>query len=280
MEKNKFNQNSHARRLALRIFTLALCVFALTVSFSQRPFAEKKTEYAFAFYSSGTSTSDQGQIRSLFADMKKTIFVRENFVFTPIYFSNEKYLLRAAKKGEIDFVISSDDYAAYRLVKEYRFQPFLNILYLDLKARKHCIYIKSNKNFRDVKDLKNARISTGATPLDYIMIRHIVGEDPLFFFSSMKKAKDGFSNFYALGLDTCDAIYASDIAYNMMKKTNPGPLKGVKELACAKTTIPFQAIYYSKKVPKPVIERLRAIAKNAYKNPVLKKWQPIHAIQM
>jgi ABC-type phosphate/phosphonate transport system substrate-binding protein len=262
-------------RFALRIFTLTLCVFALAVFFSPRPLAEKKPEYTFVFYQPAMSTSDQGQIRSIFAELKKSIFERENFVITPIYITNEKDLYSAAKKGKVDIVFPGDDYVAYRLVKEYKFQPFLNVSFLNKKERKTCIYTKSNKNYQNIKDIKNTRINTIFESTEYIILRHIVGEDPMAFFSVMQKANAAYSVFYALSLDTCDAVFTSDSIYNAMKKTNPGPLKGVKELACAAETFPQQGFFCSKKVPKPVIERISAILKNAPKDDALKKWRPL-----
>jgi hypothetical protein len=275
------NQNANigpkgrARRFGLKIFALTLCVFTLMVSFPSRTLAEKKTEYTFAFYNTAMSTSDQGQIRSVFADMKKTIFERENFIVTPIYFSTEKDLLSAVKKEKVDFIFPGDDYVAYRLAMDYKFKPFINVLFLNKQGWKPCVYTKSNKNYHNVKDLKNARATIIVTPIDYIMLRHIIGEDPMEFFNSMKKAKDAYSIFYALGLDTCDVVSATDLAYSVMKKTNPGPLKGVKELACAPETFSMQGFFYSKKVPKPVIERIKAILKNAYKDDAFKKWRPL-----
>ena len=263
------------RRVPGHSAAAAIVFVAVIVAMLIKAPAAKKPNYTFAFYMQYGSDMYGGQMKLLIQDIAVAISKQEKFTITPMFITNEKAFYTALQQEKIDVVDPLQFRDIYRIQKDFGFKPFISLYFFESKSRpKACLYTLKNKPYKTVADLENTTVTMTGSLDDYLNLRLIVNKNPLDYFRKIIPAKDGDSVFYALSMNTADVGISHQVNYQIMKKTNPGPLKGLREVGCAPPA--WRQSFFSRPgLPKPIIERAKTIFKNSGKDPTSKKWWPL-----
>ncbi len=236
--------------------------------------AVAKPEYVFGFYFPGAPTSLQGQMKSMSENIASIITGREKFAISFRYYRDEGSFLRDIGNGEVDFIYTSSKRIFVGLVNKGGYKPLFAMVFLGVPWERYCFFTDEASAIAGLKDLKNKKIIMSVYEEDYYVCRKAIGDDLMKFFYNIKPAVDILSAFYALKMYDYDAVFISDQSIENLKITNPGPVRGVKQIACSEE-YRFNPFLVSKTTPAEVADRFKAIMMNTRKDEDFKTYWPL-----
>jgi len=237
-----------------RSCTVTAAVVALFLMFAacRTTLSSEKEKYVFGF-STGLTSSINAQLKASISDVLRIITEKENIGFGTVYYPQVSDFDAAAKKGQVDFLLTESVSTFYHAYKNYDFKPFLTYSMYGNKMIKNCLYVKGDE-YKTVESLKGKKVGLIASDYRYFFLREITGTPPEKLFKPVW-LKDSSSPFYALSTNNADAVFSSDYAYAYLKITNPALVKGVREIACSKPLF-IVPVLYKKGTPKKVMDAI------------------------
>ena len=211
-------------------------------------------------------------------DLLDVLDDKENLHIKLKWYKTDKKFIRDMKAGKLDFIFSEPE-LYLKAFETKKYEPFLGVGVFGMNKRANCIYVDKKSKYKKMADLQSADVITYGSIFDYMELRTLInGEPPEFFFNHLDVSSSGMSSFYALAMDEVDAVFVSQATYKMMKATNPGPVKNLRELACSIDWVEAP-LFVSKKVPDKVLDTVEDFFKKEPKkkksDPRLKKYMPM-----
>ena len=232
-------------------------------------------EYTLGCRAYEENETQGAMVMKITRDLAEVMYEKYHIKLNVKWYNSEKEIKKAADDERLSFIFSSSGHYL-ELYGSGKFKPYMGVTIMGMKSKANCLYVRKKSSYKKINDLKNKKIITYGGISDYMELRKLThGEPPEFFFDRLDIVNNGTSSFYALSMKEVDAAFVSQSTYQFMKKTNPGPVSNVRELACS---FPWydNPIFISKDVPDDDAEKIMSLFRNAYKvtkkNNKLKKY--------
>ncbi len=249
-------------------------VFILSVVSAWAPEAAQENRESYTVgmcLASGAGMDSQN--KAIFTDLVKAFSAKEGLKIQFNYYLKPDEFLADVDKGKLDFALTSHTMVNYAVIKQNKMIPFVSAQVFEHKSVRSCIYVKKDKGFKTVADLRNRRMMTYEAMDAFFSLRRLAGEAPDKVFR-LKAGVNAPSMIYAIGLDDTDAIYITDFNVDFFKKTNPGPVKDLVAVGCGEPQ-KFFPFMKSPKVSETMSMKIREFLMNMSKEESLKKYRPL-----
>ncbi len=197
--------------------------------------------------------SQNAQFKALFEQvaraMERDLHLKVNYR----YYVDKEELKEdlAARIPAFSFMYLTDG----RAVKGY--VPMMTISVYDSPFYQYCFFVNKANKAKAVEDLRGLPLMTYGYADGYYSMRRLIGEDPLGFFGKVRITESVFSSFLALSMGQAEVIYATDIGFKHLKRTNPGAVKKLRRLACAEEGLAYSPVMVRDDLPPELVKRVR-----------------------
>ena len=255
-------------------FCLTVIIPAVILYFSFATGAEKKIYYLGTYQSVKGNDQSAGGILQLFKEIQ-IIYEKRNHILIELkIYDDMSVVAKDLRNKKIDFFLPGEKEILHDMIKKYKMIPFLSGSTFNMDHDKHCLFVKNSSPYKSLHDTEGKKLQAVQASDLYYSLRLIIKKNPLEYFENIRFAKNPTSLFYSLALDQCDVIMVNYHQLIYMKKTNPGPVKDIRELACSEA-FPNAPLMHTKAVPEKVLTDFETFLINMRKDKELKKYWPL-----
>lgn len=248
--------------------SLALTFGAVSVS---RAAAPKVTKLGFHLTQSAGQSAD---LKTIVEEMLKILKEREGLNLELVLFKDASEVAPALKSGSLDVLFTTDPYLFYQTAKKNGYIPFVTSAVEGRSQWNDCLIAPASSTAKTIEDIRGKNALTYGPKGEYYNLRSLLGEDPAKFFGTLRSSPNGLSMIYAMALGQADAAFVSEMNFDYLKATNPGPLKKIKIIECGKPGAK-PLVMRSPKLSKEIAASLEKNLTNAHKDKDLKKFGPM-----
>ncbi len=252
---------------------MGIMIAVLAVSFCGESRADAAKKYVLGIRA-GISNDTDAQYKAMFGGIAKIYSVSHSIEIEPRWYGSDGEFVAAIKKREPDaiFLYSYDQLAEIK--QKYGYSVFLTLISFGRPKPKACIYVRKDNPAKTIADLRGVSMATYNFKCEYFLLRDLIGNRPEEFFGSLKPLANGVSTIYSLAMGESDTSFTYDITYEMMKKSNPGPVKKIRELACTKPFGSFPMLI-SPDAPPETTRVFEDFLFNVHKDAAYKQYWPL-----
>jgi ABC-type phosphate/phosphonate transport system substrate-binding protein len=237
--------------------------------------AAAKKAYTLGISSGGGNGLD-AQLSTCISDIAKAFSLSNDEQIKVVNYNDEKKLIDAAEKNELDFIYPISFDLADRFMQQKKYTPFIAPVFFGTKQQNYCIYVKKDNTAKGINDLRDDRVTITGTAFNYYLLKVILGENPENIFSKIKTSPNGMSSIYSLAMDDSEAAMASDTTIVLLKYTNPGPIKNIRKLPSLCQSFNYiMPLLRSKRVPMIFADKFNKYFGGIPKNDALKNYRPL-----
>lgn len=252
------------------IFLIVSVVLAAPPCFAENP-ADGRT-YKLVVNLTQSSGMDS-QARSIANTYTEALRNKTAINMDVVFMNDEKEIIREVESNNVDFVMSYNLDLPLKLLFEYDFDTRITFEVFGHPPTA-CIYTKKYNPASSIEDLEGMKLMTYGILGEYYRLRFLVGRPPEDFFDPLLPFPEALSGIFALAFDKSDAIYADTRNIDLLEKTNPGPVKDIKVIACQEDYLnPF--FFHSKDVPPDVLKEVIDFTVNVHNIEDFKNYRPL-----
>ncbi len=258
------------RRLAGLVVLMAVGVAFATAAADAAQEKEEALRFGMRL---NTSAGIDAQNKTILSDIAKMFGDKKGIRIEMKYYLNSDEFMADINNNRIDIAVTTESMILYNIIKSNKMKPFLSAELFGKQSIRGCVFVKKEKGFKSLDDLKNMRMLTYKTMDAYFALRKLVGSAPENLFR-LRTGTNASSMIYAIGLDDTDSIYITETNVEFFKKSNPGPVKGLTAIACG-DAIRIFPVLISPRVPDATVHDIQDFIVNMADDEELKKYTPL-----
>lgn len=164
------------------------------------------------------------------------------------HYPDTKTLFAALGREEPSFLYTNEAEPSLLAKDTGHYTVLASHTFMEKKEWPACLMVPMKSSIKTLADLKNKRAMLATPFFQFLQLAQLVGQPPTQFFSQLKPSPNQLSILYALSLGEADVGFLSQDTVMFLKKTNPGPVKNLRTLACGKPQ-PTAPLMASRRVP-------------------------------
>ena len=223
----------HTTALLLALLPGLGCAWAATKA--------AKPHYVVALYINN-GREYEAQIKTMLGHLLAKIQAQPlAFTLSLKHYPDTNALAAALEREEASFLYTNEAEPSLLAKDTGHYSVMSSHTFMSKDAWPSCLMVPIKSNFKTMGDLKNQRATLATSFNQFVQLEKLVGQPPTQFFRQLKPSPNQLSILYALSLGEADVGFLSQDTVMFLKKTNPGPVKNLKTLACGKPqpTAPF-----------------------------------------
>lgn len=213
------------------------------------------------------------QIKTLLEDTVNVLAEREHINFKTNWYDTDTDFLEAAPG--LDFAYTLTENLVGELIDTHGFVPFVTNSAFGKKDYRFCLVVEESRKIEKFEDLKGLKVTTYVNLLNYVLLRQLVSEDPLTFFSDLVSTTSGQVSIDRMLAGESEAAFAAGFTLNAMKITNPGALKTLRTFACTRDPLFSPPLLHSPDAPKDIIRKVLDFMIHMHNDEAMKRFRPM-----
>jgi ABC-type phosphate/phosphonate transport system substrate-binding protein len=174
---------------------------------------------------------EYAQVVFLFKTTAEAFFKKTGIKVNILEVANKEAMEATILDKRADLLVNSSSLALAR-----GYEPVASYGLFGEPLPLECVYVNKHSSFKTLADLKGKRFATRVdSESRFVWLASMVKGNPIRYFNPLRGGKNDGSLTYMLSLGQTDGVLLNVWAFGLMKMSNPGAVKDLRRVTCAKT---------------------------------------------